>query len=230
MVSIPYWAGAGLRSTRIFCPNNYSQFFMYNEIVIEDIYRLRNISKKKKVSLIVDIGANIGTVSKLCSVLFPKAQIYAYEPAPIALTYLKKNAQGTNRIKCYGFAVMQNDGTVFMDISDADLINRVSMNKKYPGQAISAKKVADGKHIDLLKMDCEGSEWSILREPSLLGRTKIFVMEYHLFDDHTLSELKDLIEQGNHRVVDIVTMPKDSLQKKLCYNEIGYLWSELVKK
>lgn len=61
----------------------------------------------------------------------------------------------------------------------------------------------DGCKIDLLKVDCEGSEWTILRDPSLLRHTKEFCLEYHLFAGHSLDELRELIEASGHLVVNL---------------------------
>ena len=68
---------------------------------------------------------------------------------------------------------------------------------------VAASDLADGRQIDFLKMDCEGSEWSILRDPSLLERTIEFCLAYHL-RRRSVEELKQLVEASGHRVVECV--------------------------
>jgi hypothetical protein len=84
-------------------------------------------------------------------------------------------------------------------------------------ECLGARDVAEGKAIDLLKIDTEGSEWDILQEPSLLQRTKHCVLEYHVGDkSHNVERLKELIGQGKHRIVRI----------KEVSSKTGYLWSD----
>lgn len=62
------------------------------------------------------------------------------------------------------------------------------------------ENVAEGKTVDLLKIDCEGGEWEILGCPSLLRRTRFLRLEYHLGDGHTLTDLEALLGAGGHRI------------------------------
>lgn len=78
-------------------------------------------SSKPKV--IVDICANIGVFSKLCSMLFPDADLYACEPNPAALKWLRQSAAGT-RVGVMPFAVARA-GVVELDTSCDSTIGRV---------------------------------------------------------------------------------------------------------
>jgi hypothetical protein len=57
------------------------EFSVYLEVVTDDVYRLSAYSRSENSHIIADIGANVGLFSKLCSLYFPQADIYAYEPA-----------------------------------------------------------------------------------------------------------------------------------------------------
>jgi len=67
---------------------------------------------------------------------------------------------------------------------------------------IGIKQVIDrmNGHIDLLKMDCEGSEWEILRDAEALGRVDHIRMEYHIGPGQTCDELVRLSEAAGFQI------------------------------
>jgi FkbM family methyltransferase len=203
MLRPPYWLTANGQTCRIFAGNNSGAGCCYAEVVVEDSYGIFDYSKNAKPRVIVDIGANFGMFSKLCSLLFPKADIYAYEPHPSALRWLERNAAET-RIRIIPCAVSERAGTVSFDTSYDSTLGYVTAGGALSVNCVASVEVAEGRPIDLLKMDCEGSEWTILRDKTLLERTQEFRMEYHLFDSHSLSELRSLVESAGHRVTDLI--------------------------
>lgn len=217
MAHPPYWIAANGKSCQVFAGDDLGSATCYREIIVNDFYEIFNYSKQFNPSLIVDIGANIGIFSKLCSLLFPDANIYAYEPNPIALNWLEKNAQLTH-IKVFPYAVGIQEGLVLLDSNCDSTTGKISEEGNISVQCIAVSEVAQGRPIDLLKMDCEGSEWSILQNPELLKRTHSFCMEYHLFEQHTLQELQNLIEKADHRIVSVT--PQVDWDSK-----VGCLWS-----
>ncbi len=206
---------------RVFADRDPGVRLDYREIVVEDYYDIFSYSKRNRQSrpsVIADVGANVGMFSRLCSLLFPATDIYAYEPNPEALRWLRMNA-GSTRIKVFPYAVCERDGTVMLNTDfESTCGTRIDSNGKVRAEAIGASRVAEGRPIDLLKMDCEGSEWSILKEPGLLGRTKDFFLEYHLWDGHTIGELRALVERAGHRISRI--SPRAEY-----HTNFGFLWS-----
>jgi len=200
MVHPPFVFYANGQSHRIAAGNDLGSGSCYSEVVVQDCYGIFGYAKRAHPRLIVDIGANIGVFSKLCSALFPDADIYAYEPNPTALAWLRENAAGT-RIRVLPVAVGETSRSVNLDTSCDSAIGRVKDHGDLQVECIAASDVAEGHAIDLLKIDCEGSEWSILLDASLLRRSRELCLEYHLFDGHTVEDLRALVGQSGHHIV-----------------------------
>jgi hypothetical protein len=62
--------------------------------------------------------------------------------------------------------------------------------------------------VDLLKLGCEGAEWSILTDTESLAAVRSLVMECDLVDGHTEVELISIVKTLGFRVLDqILTGP-----------------------
>ena len=59
-----------------------------------------------------------------------------------------------------------------------------------------------GGRVDLLKMDCEGAEWDILRDQTSLQKARMTAMEYHLFGgpERTLLNLLHRLQTAGFRI------------------------------
>lgn len=217
MVRPPYWMSVKGRSCQILAGEDTGYSTCYAEVFIDDCYEMFNYYKCHKPSVIVDIGANIGVFSSFCHLLFPDADIYAFEPNPTAIKWLEQNTKYTG-IKVFPFAVAEQSGVAMLDAEVDSTIGRLSKEGNLPVKCIAASEVAQGHQIDLLKMDCEGSEWSILKDTSLLRRTQYFCLEYHLSDDRTIQDIQELIEKAGHRILRVSP-------NAVYENKYGLLWS-----
>ena len=130
-------------------------------------------------SVVLDLGANIGSISQL---LYDKynCNIFCFEPNDIAFKKLKKKFLNIKKIKCYKFAVSDKTGysKLYLHIdykkdpaklstASSLLKNIENVNKlNYKNiKTISIKNLLKKfKIIDLIKIDIEGSEYKILPE------------------------------------------------------------------
>ena len=217
MTHPPFWLAAKGKVCRVFSDSTAGARACYAEVLVTDCYRLFPYAKHNAPRVIADIGANVGMFSRLCTLLFPEADVFAYEPHPAAIPWLHENAKDT-RIRVIPCAVQKNQGMQRMSAGQDSTVGQVGPTGGFSVQCISAAEVAQGMPIDLLKMDCEGSEWSILEDASLLGRTQDFCMEYHLDESRSLAHLEDLIRSAGHRVLKV--SPKAGY-----HDRFGTLWS-----
>jgi FkbM family methyltransferase len=154
----------------------------------EHIYRLPDINLPQD-AVIVDIGAHVGVVSCYLSKRFPQARILAFEPHPANFARLVRNldANGCANVFCYPFGVT-SDGRALLLNGDATL-NTGSHGEwvKGPEQITAQSRSVDDiwqaerlGPIDLLKLDCEGAEYEILRALNgRLANVERLVMEVH---------------------------------------------------
>jgi len=165
--------------------NNYSTFW---EIFIHGEYNQPNCMVESG-DVVVDIGANYGFFT-LDAINKGAKKVWAYEPSPKAYEHLKGLATTFTEIKPFNSAVSDEPGVLMMNISDttsavnhvvkhADIFNEVGDTVQV--DALSINQVLDGVgHIDLLKIDCEGSELEIFNAiDDRLGQIKKIVCETH---------------------------------------------------
>lgn len=125
----------------------------------------------KKGMVVLDIGANIGYFTLIASKLVgDKGKIYAFEPAPNNLKYLRKNIQ-INKVKnveIVNKCVSNEDKIILLylnkeDHSSHSIIN-IKQQKSIDVSAITLNKMfkKDSFVINFIKMDIEGAEMNAL--------------------------------------------------------------------
>jgi FkbM family methyltransferase len=172
---------------------------------------------------IVDLGAHIGASTLLFLELFPTARVLALEPNPETVELLRRMvAVNGLEDQCEvrqaaagvadGHAAMEGS-SIFSHFVRPDTVEAVdlmpTLRKYQDGQAHHADvEVVDVlpllRGADLVKMDIEGGEWPILRDPRFasLGISAL-VLEYHpqgagVAD--TTTEVRDLLSGAGFTV------------------------------
>lgn len=140
--------------------------------------------------VIWDIGGNIGSASVYLAQRFPGAKIHVFEPVPSNFALLEKNVAGLN-VTPHNLALGAEDGE--LEIADSDCsLNFGGFSFHYSGsQPVGATRVrmarpdsliAQGTPApDLIKIDTEGAEWSILTSfpDAILSEVQWIVGELH---------------------------------------------------
>lgn len=152
------------------------------EVWVDDQYSVTRAQMLGQV--VVDIGANVGAFSVLAARL-GAARVLAYEPQPTAFEALKANAIANHATVIAGNnqAVMGDDHGDVLIVGDgggAHVGDGTEDGVRVP--TVSINKVMDPlEAVGLLKIDCEGSEYSIIEgfDTELLIRVRRIVMEFH---------------------------------------------------
>jgi len=162
------------------------------EIWGKEIYYFKSSSISP---FIIDIGAHIGISVLYFKQLYPNSHIIAFEPNPISFNILKQNidANGLNDITLIDSAVYSQNGisTLYIDDSGQNWHSNSSLLKhSWTGsektKQIQIQSTRLDSHvknisiIDMLKIDTEGSEETILKShKEILSRVKNISVEYH---------------------------------------------------
>ncbi|MEP6956615.1 MAG: FkbM family methyltransferase [Chthoniobacterales bacterium] len=123
--------------------------------------------------VIVDIGSNIGASILYFRELFPQAQIFGFEPHPETFEVLQRNVGGLERVSVFNFGVGTSDTTLSLPLVGGNFggfgakratadgtTAQVACEFRHAGDALRKLGIA---RVDLLKIDCEGSELDVFR-------------------------------------------------------------------
>ena len=177
---------------------------LYLEIFLGDVYFFESEDDEPKI---IDAGANIGLSVLYFKFLYPKANIIAIEPDPIAFGYLEENIkqnvlQGVDLIKA---CVSDKKGKETLFLSE-NLINSslFGEGKGVEVDAICLSDLLKKEQFDLVKMDIEGTEIKVFQDllnSDLYTRSKQYIMEYHQGKDNKerLPEILRVFEENGFK-------------------------------
>lgn len=161
--------------------------------------------------VIIDIGAHIGLFTIYASQFCERGKIFAIEPKKENYDLLLINIKENNlkQVKAYNRAVSQSNTFVKLYINEDDSGHSLyDLSDKYiKVESITLQKILDDNDIakcNLLKLDCEGAEYEILKSLSISSFEKIekIIMEYHMADSHPelIKELKNNLIERNYKI------------------------------
>ena len=179
---------------------------------------------------VVDIGAGVGDFSILAAYRHSNVKVFAYEPFPGSYQLLEKNLDqnGLNNVMAFQQAVWGVGGTLSLDLSGGEPLQMTSHGDEsrrdreevivVPAVTLQdVLTVQDIERIDLLKLDCEGAEYSILMDSSqeVLNRIDRIIMEVHELDaERSHPALAAFLEDSGFQV---------EWHPNVVHGDIGYL-------
>jgi len=152
---------------------------------------------------VVDIGANIGAFT-LYAIFNGAAKVYAYEPNLEAYQILLRNIEGNgigHKVFASNLAVTDSDDATVLIPQGSNPNNSIlvgSLAKKCDSLEVKTISlngiiaIHELASVDLVKMDCEGSEYSIVEAANheCFDRVKQVRFEYHNGTDRLTHHLR----------------------------------------
>lgn len=151
--------------------------------VLCEAFKLRK--HLQKAPLVVDVGANSGQFNRFCEFYLGASRIISIEPVKETFNLLLKNVRRPQ--DCYQAMVSDRDGPAKFFITGASQLSSAIQPddnvpyteiELYPTRLDKILSDAGINTIDLLKIDCEGSEMEVLRSAgAFLARTRLIIVE-----------------------------------------------------
>jgi FkbM family methyltransferase len=143
----------------------------------------RIVREVKRRGIFYDIGANVGFYSLLAATLSDPGLVYAFEPMPTNLYYLRKHLE-LNRIhnvEVLDMAISGDVGTASFEVDDGRAMGRLCESGSLGVRTSTLDALLGEKKVappDCIKMDIEGAEFRALlgaKECFARHRPKLFL-------------------------------------------------------
>jgi FkbM family methyltransferase len=163
---------------------NFSDLCIGYEIFVGEPYKLPKEIRLENVAHIIDIGGNVGYSCLYWLSKFPNSHVVVIEPHPKHIEkiydHLKIN-QYEERVLVIASAAGSKVGSLFLTDMGAEskLTNEQSENT-ISVPVIDWFETVRTQDIDILKIDIEGGEYSLLSDPRFADlKCKAMVIEWH---------------------------------------------------
>lgn len=167
-----------------------------------------------KNDVLIDVGAHIGLFTLYASQFCRNGSIYAFEPFKENWDLFRENIQinnltNINTLNC-AVAGKKEKIRIYKNNKDDAAHSMYGNGDNFSEiEAVTICDIIDTQHIakcDLLKLDCEGAEYEIIKSIPREYFTKIekICLEYHLADSkpYLLDELKETLRISNYKIID----------------------------
>jgi FkbM family methyltransferase len=141
---------------------------------------------------VLDIGANVGSFAVWANMRWPQSTIHAYEPHPETFKILVRNVEALPNVRCHDEAVYPSadasapfysryagDGESGLLDCMSKTFETLPRERIFPVPLIHPRKLPK---CDVIKIDVEGAEASILEHMDL-AEVSVIVLEYQNLDN-----------------------------------------------
>lgn len=157
---------------------------------------LKRMSHTNPLSIIFDVGANVGQTSISFSRNFPSASIYAFEPVGETYNRLQFAVRNLPKVRTFNYGLGESPGQLQVNVGEDSQFNSFKQIAKgsYRSETVNIDSIDSFctankiDRIDLLKIDVEGFEIEVLKgSRALLDANSIrFVFAECVFAPDTL--------------------------------------------
>lgn len=161
--------------------------------------------------IVVDIGAHTGTFCIPLLNKHSKIKVFAFEPENLnyntLLSNIKLNQISSKQINCYKQAVFGESGHLDFEIGSTSTVGSVIKSGFYKNKGKKSIQISAVSLVDffktenintckLLKMDCEGSEYSILFNTSdaIISKIQNMIIEAHPTQQYKPSDMLNFLK------------------------------------
>jgi len=160
--------------------------YAVGEMLHDHQYRLH--SELPARPLIVDAGANIGLSALWFGVRYPGARLYCFEPEARCFDLLQHNLRQLPGVTCERVALSEHTGEIPLYVtenaSDHSVFDTGAPARLETVSSVRLEDYLDRQgieRVDLLKLDVEGSEFSVLKGlGDHLDRVSVIIGECHV--------------------------------------------------
>lgn len=152
------------------------QFFYFGTYFMEEDILGCWVSAAKGAKVVLDVGANAGIYSLAALAVEPTATVHAFEPTPEIAARLRATARmnGLDHLHVHEAAVLSDGGLATLNRCRGDLGTNEGMNfitvdtGDSVAERVKSLRLDDFcrehaiEHVDLLKLDVQGQEYSAL--------------------------------------------------------------------
>jgi FkbM family methyltransferase len=174
--------------------------------------------------IIIEAGAKYGTDTIRMSKIWPKGEIYTFEPIPTLYGKTLNNTANYRNIKCFPFALNDKCGKITMYVSSGKSVGSSSLlkpaahkeihpdtyfNNEIEVEAITIDKWAKQENIskiDFLWLDTQGTELAIMKSsPKIFSTLNLIHLEVSLIKAYEnaplYNEVRLWLENQNFKVI-----------------------------
>jgi FkbM family methyltransferase len=171
-------------------PAPASDLNVFYEVFVKRVYNPPFDLDPESVRLVVDLGGNVGYSNLFWLESFPNAEVMTYEPMPDHVKLVARNVELNrcgHRVSVMAAAAGSGEGVAFFVDHGAESTRAEGAKAEdvlNPNMVqVRVADVFDGlsdRPVDILKIDIEGGEYTLLADPRFKGlRPRVVCMEAH---------------------------------------------------
>ncbi|MEA3207931.1 MAG: hypothetical protein QOE70_988 [Chthoniobacter sp.] len=202
------YLGERLGQERVLHCRNGSQVLIrpgIDRVALGEIFVTDNYSPclgLRDVRHVWDVGGNIGCFAIWAYGHYPQAQFHSFEPCPTTFERLEKNRELNPQIdwQLHPIGLSNVNDTVqgftgeYSDVAGQFTTGGTPFQMKLR-RAQEVWEELGRPRIDILKVDCEGGEYGILRDldGEVLDRVRVVILEYHAVPGQSPETLREIL-------------------------------------
>jgi len=159
-------------------------------------------------SVFYDVGANVGIYSLLSSLLVGNGKVYAFEPVPRNLAYLRRHLKlnHARNVEILPFAISGKIGPAQFETEASGLMGYLAGEGNLSVETATLDSLVENGRIappDFLKMDIEGAELSALHGARFLFQRYRPVLFLATHGQEIERECRKLLESWDYEIEEI---------------------------